>query len=137
MLLMLLLMLMMVLITPAAPCPLSLHFSLLSVCRLVYLDHVSHPDMPVALAVHASSAIPFFYQPVLYEGKLYVDGGAIRNLPWDGFEKDENHTMLALVLRTGGMWPVEINLLYFSSRICSRTMNGGRGTPSLLFSRGG
>lgn len=69
--------------------------------RLVYLDHVSHPEMPVAVAVHASSAIPFFYQPVQYKGMLYVDGGAIRNLPHDGFERSATHTTLALVLRTG------------------------------------
>lgn len=36
---------------------------------------------PVAPAVHASSAIPGVFEPVIYQGKLLVDGGVMDNIP--------------------------------------------------------
>ena len=69
--------------------------------RLLWLDAESYPDMPISKAVHASSAIPFFFQPVSYDGLLLVDGGCIRNLPHDAFQGNAG-SMLALSLRHGG-----------------------------------
>ncbi len=40
-----------------------------------------NPHASVAFAVRCSCSIPFFFQPVVYEGKLLVDGGLISNLP--------------------------------------------------------
>jgi NTE family protein len=37
----------------------------------------------VARAVHASSAIPGVFEPVLHDGKLLVDGGVVDNIPID------------------------------------------------------
>ncbi len=37
----------------------------------------------VARAVHASSAIPGVFEPVLLDGKLLVDGGVVDNIPID------------------------------------------------------
>ena len=42
----------------------------------IVLDHG-----PVARAVHASSAIPGVFEPVVIEGKLLVDGGVVDNIP--------------------------------------------------------
>jgi NTE family protein len=42
----------------------------------VVLDHGS-----VAKAVHASSAIPGVFEPVVHEGRLLVDGGVLDNIP--------------------------------------------------------
>ncbi len=36
---------------------------------------------PVSIAVHASSAIPGVFEPVIYQGKLLVDGGVMENIP--------------------------------------------------------
>ncbi|HEY5993298.1 MAG TPA: patatin-like phospholipase family protein [Gallionellaceae bacterium] len=36
---------------------------------------------PVSIAVHASSAIPGVFEPVVYQGKLLVDGGVMENIP--------------------------------------------------------
>ncbi|HVI94240.1 MAG TPA: patatin-like phospholipase family protein [Anaeromyxobacter sp.] len=38
---------------------------------------------PVASAVHASSAIPGIFEPVVHQGKLLVDGGVVDNIPID------------------------------------------------------
>ncbi len=44
---------------------------------------VSTPDVPLALACRASSAVPFVYAPVDYQGKFLVDGGIMDNMPAD------------------------------------------------------
>ena len=48
---------------------------------LDYFDKDLTPDMPICKAVHISSCIPVFYSAVKYDGKYYVDGGVLRNLP--------------------------------------------------------
>ncbi len=35
----------------------------------------------LSLALTASSSLPFFFEPVFIDGKLYVDGGLMNNLP--------------------------------------------------------
>ena len=68
--------------------------------KLVYFDKRATPNMRVSKAVHISSAIPFFFEPVKHEGRLYIDGGALRNLPLDSFEEeDPGAKTLALSLR--------------------------------------
>lgn len=54
---------------------------------LTYFDRHAFADMPVSRAVRASSAIPFFFKPVWHAGRLYVDGGLVRSLPWDAYTK--------------------------------------------------
>lgn len=48
-------------------------------------DHVSHPDMEVKTALMASAAIPCIFEPVLYNGQVYMDGGLIHNFPIELF----------------------------------------------------
>ena len=58
--------------------------------RVVYLDYVSEPDMPIWLAVRASCAIPFVYTPVKYKGEYYVDGGLLDPLPIKAFHYEND-----------------------------------------------
>ena len=43
----------------------------------------STPEVPIALAVLASAAIPFVYPAVRWQDKFLVDGGVLNNLPVD------------------------------------------------------
>jgi predicted acylesterase/phospholipase RssA len=49
------------------------------------LDHLTNPEMPVAVAVRASSALPMIFTAVRYGGDTYVDGGLLGNLPTFAF----------------------------------------------------
>ena len=60
---------------------------------LEIFDHVNTPDMPVSLAIHISSCIPFFFKAVKYKGKTYIDGGCLKNLPLDLFINDNGRTL--------------------------------------------
>jgi len=49
-------------------------------------SYETYPDMPITIAVRASMAIPFFFTPVTYKGKMYVDGGVLNNYPIHFFD---------------------------------------------------
>lgn len=46
-------------------------------------------DLTVARAVRASTAVPFFFQPVRVEGATWVDGGLLSNFPVELFDRDD------------------------------------------------
>jgi len=49
--------------------------------KQLFISHLTHPDVPLFDAVHASSSIPLIFVPVRIEGRKCVDGGLITNLP--------------------------------------------------------
>ena len=49
--------------------------------------------MPVSLAIHISSCIPFFFKAVKHNGKTYIDGGCLKNLPLDLFINEDGKTL--------------------------------------------
>jgi len=53
-----------------------------------FLDRTNHPDMPIALACKASSAVPLVFQCVKWNGDIYVDGGVLGNLPTKAYPED-------------------------------------------------
>lgn len=51
-------------------------------CELVVMDHTTHPNHPVSLAVRESSSIPYFFKAVTnYNNDIFVDGGVLLNYP--------------------------------------------------------
>ena len=75
----------------------NIHLKITGTCleteSLEIFDHISTPDMPVSLAIHISSCIPFFFKAVKHNGKTYVDGGCLKNFPLDLFVNDEGRTL--------------------------------------------
>lgn len=61
-------------------------------CTINYFSHTTHANMPVYLAIRMSMSIPYFFAPVQYEGKFYIDGGCIDNYPI-AFEKHNDKTI--------------------------------------------
>lgn len=49
--------------------------------ELIDISYKTHPELPLLKALHMSSAIPYIIQPVFYEDKCCIDGGAISNFP--------------------------------------------------------
>ena len=60
---------------------------------LEIFDYINTPNMPVSLAIHISSCIPFFFKAVKYNGKTYIDGGCLKNFPLDLFIDKEGKTL--------------------------------------------
>jgi predicted acylesterase/phospholipase RssA len=47
----------------------------------VCFNYQNHPNMCVLIALQMAIAVPLLFRPVLYENKMYVDGGVTDNLP--------------------------------------------------------
>ena len=58
----------------------------------VLLDYNSSPNLSIVKAVRMSSAIPFIFKPISYDGRLYVDGFISDNTPAD-FVKYPDHCL--------------------------------------------
>ena len=49
--------------------------------QLVYFNAVTTPNMAISKGIRISSSIPIIFEPVEYDGHLFVDGGLGRRLP--------------------------------------------------------
>lgn len=61
----------------------------LSTGKVEHFSAVSHPDMPVYLALRMTISIPILIAPVKYNDKLYADGGMLENFPLKLFPADK------------------------------------------------
>lgn len=53
-----------------------------------YFNHKTHPNMEIAKAIQISTAIPFFYTVVDWNGSKWIDGGAVSNFPINYYDFD-------------------------------------------------
>ena len=56
-----------------------------------YFSHRTTPDMELWRAVRISCALPIVFDPVIYNDKKYVDGGALMNFPIKVFDNEPNN----------------------------------------------
>lgn len=61
--------------------------------ELCYCSHDTFPDLELWRAIRMSSAFPFYFCPILYEGKYYIDGGAWDNYPMHCFDSNLDETL--------------------------------------------
>ena len=47
----------------------------------MYISHITHPNLPVIVAIKASMTIEILMQPVLIDDQFFIDGGLSDNLP--------------------------------------------------------
>jgi predicted acylesterase/phospholipase RssA len=49
--------------------------------EIINISYKTHPELSLLTAIHMSSAIPYIIQPVFYQDKCCIDGGAMSNFP--------------------------------------------------------
>lgn len=62
----------------------------LSTMRVTHLSHANEPDMPVAMAIAASMAVPVLFEPVTWRNQLLCDGALLENVPTRHFPIDRS-----------------------------------------------
>ena len=60
---------------------------------MVYFSHLTHPNLPIRDAIRASISIPLVYNSHVIDDKHYIDGGVVRNLPYDPYVGHEELTL--------------------------------------------
>ncbi|AYV77349.1 MAG: patatin-like phospholipase [Barrevirus sp.] len=67
-----------------------------------YISWETNPDLELWLAMRMTSAVPFYFCPVLYKGKYYVDGGTWDNYPMCCYTaKELEEETIGLFLHSG------------------------------------
>lgn len=59
----------------------------LNTFKAEYLSHLTHPNLPLVTGILMTTCIPWFYTPIEYMNKLYIDGGCIDPYPIHLFKK--------------------------------------------------
>ena len=54
-----------------------------------YFSYENHPNMKVSTLVQMTTCIPFFFKPIKYKDKYYIDGGVLCVMPF--IEKYKNY----------------------------------------------
>ena len=54
-----------------------------------YFSYENHPNMKVSTLVQMTTCIPFFFKPIKYKDKYYIDGGVLCIMPF--IEKYKNY----------------------------------------------
>ncbi|MCZ6903652.1 MAG: patatin-like phospholipase family protein [Rickettsia endosymbiont of Ixodes persulcatus] len=57
--------------------------------KLTIFNSFDTPNVEIALACRASASIPLVFEPVEINGKKYVDGGYLDNIPTKYFKDNE------------------------------------------------
>ena len=65
----------------------------LNTCKMVFFSHLTHPDLPIRDAIRASISIPLLYNSHVIDDKHYIDGGVVRNIPYDPYIGHEELTI--------------------------------------------
>ena len=61
--------------------------------EIYYLSHKTFPSMKLVTALRMSISIPIYLVPVIYENKMFVDGGCMDNYPIHLFKDNLNCTI--------------------------------------------
>ena len=75
--------------------------------NIEYINHVTDPDIKLSLLAKMTTAIPFFFKPVMYNDCYYVDGGLRGNFP---IEQCLSENYLGIYI-AGGSFPTDSEIL--------------------------
>lgn len=82
-----------------------------------YFSHEHTPQLPVSLAVRVSYGLPILFTPVTIDGKKYIDGSCVNNLPFDPFANCLDNTigiLLCTKTNTSSACPEEYVMALFN-----------------------
>lgn len=68
--------------------------------RVIYLQPGHHnplySNIPIRLAIKMTTAIPFLFEPISYNGMLFADGGLMDNYPIEVFDGEDRGEVLGM-----------------------------------------
>ena len=75
--------------------------------EIVYVSHENFPNLDILTAMRMTTAVPLLFPPVLYDNKIYIDGGILNNFPIDIFDKIDD--IIGIVIKDDIKITHEIN----------------------------
>jgi NTE family protein len=87
----------------------------------VYFSYEYSPDMPIYKALHMSTAFPYVFSPIKYNGHHYVDGGIMENYPIEVFN-DKEKSLGLKIISSDNKPKTASNIYKYSTCILSSTL---------------
>lgn len=87
----------------------------------VYFSYDYSPDMPIYKALHMSTAFPYVFSPIKYNGHHYVDGGIMENYPIEVFN-DKKRSLGLKIISSDTKPKTASNIYKYSTCILSSTL---------------
>jgi NTE family protein len=69
--------------------------------QIEYISHKTQPNIPCLVALRMTASLPFLFDPFVYNGCVYIDGGILDNLPLTPI--DESDHILAIRIKSARM----------------------------------
>ena len=57
--------------------------------RVIFINHISHPQLPLITLLQMTTCIPIVFKPIIYKDNYYVDGGLCGNFPLEYNDSDD------------------------------------------------
>ena len=67
--------------------------------KIEYMNHLSHPELPLIYAVKMTTCIPLLFTPIKYNNCLYVDGGLCGNYPIEYNKKIKSKNYIGIHIK--------------------------------------
>jgi len=58
--------------------------------KIIYLNHITHPNLNIIKALLMTSCIPLYFNPIKYNNKYYIDGCVLNHFGINFFKKNDN-----------------------------------------------
>jgi predicted acylesterase/phospholipase RssA len=68
--------------------------------KVKYFNYINQPNLPAYKLVQMSCAIPLIFEPVEWEGDLYIDGGVVDNFPYSAVPEYELPMTLGIGIKS-------------------------------------
>lgn len=100
-----------------------LHVCAINVCHEtpVYFSHMTSPNLSIYHAIQMSTAFPYVFTPIKYNGCYHVDGGVMENYPIEVFPNKENSIGFKIISDGTSGHKIK-NIYVFSTSILSCTL---------------
>lgn len=106
----------------------NLKITLVTVClntmEICHISHETFPELEVYLAIRMTTSIPFIYTPVIYNNRLYVDGGCMDDYPISIFKNELSETIGLLIINSQNKIDKIDNLETYTLRVLECMMVG-------------
>jgi NTE family protein len=58
--------------------------------KFYYINHINYPSLSLITALQMSTCIPFYFKPVIFNNKYFLDGSVLNHFGIDYFNNDNN-----------------------------------------------
>lgn len=87
--------------------------------EVMYISHLTHPDMPIHLVLRMSCNLPGIFTKITWNDELYVDGGVVDNLPLQPVDVEGNVILSLRLNRDAVKKADDIGFIEYFYRIAS------------------